>query len=141
MIAAYNAADHEVHVLLKTVSAKTRSISVELLAGHSHELSEFTFKARSGDPAMHRSSGEVGRNPAVEPAPQLHISGGQVQLFQERGKSRVLVQTLQKGIHFDIYQTIIAGGISSVQPFERFVGLVAASVNLGYVRRLLIVRN
>ena len=66
----------------------------------------------------------------------LDLSGRQVQLLQERGKSRVVVQALQQGVHFRKHQTGITLGISSVQPLERFVGLVPESINLGDLERI-----
>ena len=64
-----------------------------------------------------------------------HISTRQVELLQERGKSRVVVQVSQQGVHFYPVQIKIMLGISSVQPVERFVGLVPESVNGGDLER------
>jgi hypothetical protein len=54
-----------------------------------------------------------------------------VELLQENGKSRVVVQALQKRFHFRMDQTVVTLDIGSVQPLERFVGLVPESINLG----------
>ena len=56
--------------------------------------------------------------PVGPPTPPSHgtsvISDRQVQLLQERGISRVVVQALQKGVHFRKDQTAVTLGISSV---------------------------
>src|ERR1700739_608911 len=72
----------------------------------------------------------------MEPVLRLRMSGGQVQLLQERGVSRVIVQAVEKGVHLRRDQTAVAFGIGSVQPFERVVGLVAESVNLSNFVRI-----
>ena len=59
------------------------------------------------------------------------MSNRQVELLQERGKSRVVVQALQQRLHFCRHHTGIMLGISSVQPLERFVGLVPETINRG----------
>src|SRR6201993_3988047 len=64
------------------------------------------------------------------------LSDRQVELLQERGKSRVVVQALQQGLHFCRNHTGITLGISSVQPLERFVGLVPESINCGDLERI-----
>ena len=43
-----------------------------------------------------------------------HISGRELELLQERGESRVVVQVLQQGGHFGFDQTGVTLGISSV---------------------------
>ena len=55
----------------------------------------------------------------------------QVEFFQQSGVSRILVQALQKGVHFRLDQIVTMRSGSSVQPLKRFVGLVSASINLG----------
>jgi hypothetical protein len=64
------------------------------------------------------------------------MSGRQIKLLQERGESRVVVQALQEGFHFCRHQTGITLSISSVQPLERFAGLVPESINHGDLERI-----
>src|SRR6476659_7811571 len=67
---------------------------------------------------------------------RLWFSLRQVELFQQRHVSRVVVQALQQGLHSCTQHAGITLGISSVQPLERFVGLVAESINRGDLERI-----
>ena len=53
------------------------------------------------------------RRPAIA---ELQISVRQVELLQQRGISRVVVQIRQEGLHFCAHHTGITLSISSVQP-------------------------
>ena len=64
------------------------------------------------------------------------LSVRQIEFLQERGKSRVLVQVLQKGIHLHPDETAAMCGISSLKPPERFIALVSVSVHIGDVVRI-----
>ena len=61
----------------------------------------------------------------------MHISDWEIELLQLRCESRVVVQALQQGIYFGFDETGITLDISSVEPLERFVGLIPERINPG----------
>jgi hypothetical protein len=67
----------------------------------------------------------------------VHISDWESELLQLRCESRVAVQALQQGIYFGFDETGVTLDISSVEPLERFVGLIPERINPGDLVRIL----
>jgi hypothetical protein len=55
----------------------------------------------------------------------------QVELLERGGESWVGVQVLQKRVDFGFDQSTVTKAISSVEPLERFVGLIPECINAG----------
>src|SRR6266851_4516322 len=66
----------------------------------------------------------------------LTISVREVELLQQRGISRVVVQVLQERVRLRLDQTGVPLSIRSVQPLERFVGLVPERIHAGDLVRI-----